>query len=130
MIDTNEYGNLIPLDLARWLDAALATEGEFGSPGFAALRAIWAARAPLEPISEDITLWVSQQLKLQEHGEVTYQRLYDVDPLPDYVGGISVGEIPKWFPTWWSEVLLTRPWDERLGEALIEASLYLNSMDR
>lgn len=114
----------VPPDVAQWLDAE-SVEGPSlcGTPGFPALRAAWVGRTPMtEELHGEIQRWLQEQRDYQLFAEWTFERLLAAEP-PQL--DVDPQVIPGWFPTWWCEVFLSRPWDERLPQALAEADAYL-----
>lgn len=111
-------------DLVRWLDVQ-SVEGPTvcGQPGFPALRAAWVGLAPAtEELWEQARRWAGEQGDYLLFAEWTFERLLTAEP-PDLEADPQV--IPGWFPTWWCEVFLSLPWDERLPAALAAANDYL-----
>ena len=90
-----------------------------GHAGFRELRDAWNGVTPWEPVIPLIEPWITTQTQIQIAAQGAYERLLSVAPARDEDGNIAA-----WFPTWWAEILLSRPWDERLGDAVIEATAY------
>lgn len=110
----------VPADLATWLDAA-TVEGGYGEPGYPALRDAWAGRTEYEPVLTDLPQYLKDQAEVQLAAQQVYERLLAHEPLRSDDG------IAGWFPTWWAEVLLSMPWDDRLAEAVRAAEAYVGS---
>jgi hypothetical protein len=114
----------VPENLARWLDAqSVEGEKEFGYPGFNELRLAWVGRIPEKDVLPLIEPWLNEREQLQYDSEFVYSQLFLVEP----VERTETGEItvPAWIAEWWSQVLTSQPWDERLGEAITAARNYL-----
>ena len=124
----NSLRDAVPEEVARWLDAwSVSTNNEVGTPGFADLRQAWIGRAPAADSLEALGPWLEERKTLQRDAEVVYQRLLDEQPLPLAVADeANEPVVPEWFFTSWSEVLLTRPWDERLADAIASSTSYLD----
>ena len=118
--DTHPLRTAIPADLATWLDAATIEETGYGEPGYPALRDAWAGRTNYEDIISDIPQYLEDQAEVQLAAQQTYERLLIHEPLHSEDG------IAGWFPTWWAEVLLSMPWDDRLADAVRAAKTYIN----
>lgn len=116
----------VPEELAQWLDAwSVQGEPDCGKPGFPELRAAWIGRRPSEDVIPLIADWVQHQEVLRGSAESSYQMLLRVEPLPDLNDPERDVVLPAWFTKGWSEVLLSRPWDESLADAVSEATAYL-----
>lgn len=115
--------NLVPSQLAQWLDAySVEGEEDFGRPGFEELRLAWTGRIPDTEACARIDGWVLSQRAHQDAAQAAYERLFGMEPiLSDESGEIVV---PAWFATWWGEVLVSQPWDESLERAVAEATAY------
>jgi hypothetical protein len=124
----NPLRDAVPEEVARWLDAwSVSTNNEVGRPGFDDLRQAWVGRAPLAETLEMLGPWLEEREELQRDAEAVYRRLLEEQPLPTYEGQSSSDPVvPEWFFTSWSEVLLTRPWDEQLPDAIFSAKSYLD----
>ena len=109
----------VPEDLATWLDAAVV-EGGYGEPGFPALRDAWAGTVDYEQVLADVPQYLEDQAEVQLRAQEVYERLLAHEPLHSENG------IAGWFPTWWAEVLLSMPWDDRLADAVRAAEAYIN----
>jgi hypothetical protein len=109
----------VPLALAQWLDAqAIDGSGDFGEPGFPALRTAWATEAaPDEAFLTEVAEWVAQRDALIAGAERTYARLVELD-------GFSSNRIPGWYFKPWAQVLLSMTWDDRLADAIDAADAY------
>ena len=118
----------VPHDLASWLDAySVEGEADFGRPGFERLRLAWVGRIPAADIADELTAWVPAQRGHQAAAQSAYEALMASEPVGRADDGLPV--IPPWFGFSWAEVLLSHPWDERLGGAVQQANEYLTGVD-
>ncbi len=116
--------NAVPENLARWLDAqSVEGEKEFGHPGFRELRLAWVGRIPEKDAAPLIGPWLAERERLQYDAEFVYAQLFLVEPVERTESGDIA--VPAWVAEWWSPVLTSQPWDERLGEAIAAAREYL-----
>lgn len=110
----------VPAELAVWLDAESTHEADCGQPGFPALRSAWIGRTPTtDDLLTELAAWLTTQQAHREAAEQAWQRLATIDPVR--TDGESV---PQWYTAWWAIILLSHPWDERLGEAVAAALAY------
>lgn len=111
----------LPAELVLWLKAnqAEAITPNRPAAGFNELRMAWWGLDPWEPVIPLIEPWITTQTQIQIAAQGAYERLLAVEPLRTEDGNLA-----GWFPTWWAETLLSKPWDERLGDAVIEATAY------
>lgn len=114
----------VPFDLAKWLDAhSIEGDDDFGQPGFARLRMAWVGRIPAAEVAEELAAWVPAQREQQVAAQTAYEALMEREPVGRSEDGLPV--IPAWFGKEWAVVLLSHPWDERLGSAVEQATHYL-----
>lgn len=128
MLKTTPLHGRVPDDCAQWMDAwSVASDGEVGSPGYDALRKAWIGKAPVALAEETLDEWLEEQARHQRDAQSMYEQLVATEPLPSYdeETGEADRPIPEWFLAKWTEVLLTRPWDEKLGNAVESARTYL-----
>lgn len=112
-----------PFELASWLDAyTIEPSVDWGRPGFADLRDAWAGHRTHEDVLDALPSWLERQAELQQNAQSVYEALLAVEPIRSDEGAIAA-----WFPTPWAEVLLSKPWDERLESAIAEAATYLSA---
>ena len=111
----------VPEELATWLDVESVHDTDCGKPGFSGLRHAWVGLAPTTAgLLAELSTWLDAQRAHQAASEEAWQHLVTVDPLP------SDGRaIPQWYTEWWAMVLLSFPWDERLGDAVAAAMAYV-----
>lgn len=114
----------VPENLAHWLDAhSVEGEADFGNPGFSELRQAWIGRVPEQvalPLLED---WLAEQSRCQNDAEIVFAQLFLIEPIERDQDGEIV--VPAWVGMWWSQILTSQPWDQRLGEATAAARDYL-----
>jgi len=110
----------VPLELATWLDACvLEPDTDYGKPGSPLMRKAWAGQVHHDEVLPTVDEWVERQTEVQLAAQLAYERLVALEPVRD-----ASGTMAAWFPTWWAEVLLGMPWDERLEDAVLEATSY------
>lgn len=113
----------VPYELSSWLDAyTIEPSLDWGRPGFIGLRDAWAGRIPHTEILDELAVWLDHQYDLQRSAQSVYEALEAVEPVR-----AADGTIAEWFPTPWAEVLLSKPWDERLESAIADAVTYLSA---
>lgn len=113
----------VPFELASWLDAyTIEPSIDWGRPGFTELRDAWAGRIPHDEVLTVLPEWLDARTDLQAKAQSVYEALLAVEPIRSDDGAIA-----EWFPTPWAEVLLSKPWDERLESAIAEAAAYLSA---
>lgn len=118
----------VPHDLAKWLDAhSVEGDQDFGRPGFERLRQAWIGRIPAADVAEELADWLALQRERQAAAQNVYESLMATEPVGRADDGIPV--IPAWFGEEWASILLSHPWDERLGTAVGQATIYLAGVE-